>query len=231
MGVRRIPRARLIGPQQLPGAGHCNAVAVLRAAFGQNQVVPAVLAQEMGALRRGPAGSVPQLHRLPCRGHAVGGERQQPGAAPAIDHVAAAVPIHKVGGIDPLMVQHRRGGIGPLRPLRADDDVNPCGSGQAEGSHQIEHPVHTGDVGSPNTEGVRQPPEGQVLAPGEAVADITPVHQIPGMRQHNAGEELESGIGQIIIPAHPHNGRVRVKAGQDGIGIGSFCQGKNLLCG
>ncbi|MNC21955.1 hypothetical protein D3C75_699430 [compost metagenome] len=232
LGVHGVGRTGFIRPQQLPRAGHCNTVAIFCPAFGKNQIIPAVLPQEMRTFRRSTAGSVPQLHRFSGRGHAVGGERKQPGAAPAIHHVAAAVLIHKVGGVDPLMVQHGRSGIRTLRPLRPDDDIGPACSGQAEGSHQVEHPVHIGDVRGPDPEGVGQPPKRQILAAGEAMSDIMPVHQIPGMGQHNSGEKLESGISQIIILAHPHNGRIRMEAGQDGIGIGSFIhsfiQRKNL---
>ena len=50
------------------------------------------------------------------------------------------------------------------------------------------------------------------------ITQLLPMLQIPAVEQRDAGAKFEAGADQIVVLTHPTDGRIRIEAGNDGIG-------------
>jgi hypothetical protein len=60
--------------------------------------------------------------------------------------------------------------------------------------------------------------EVQLAFPRQDITDLPPVHQIPAVKNRDAGEVFKRTVDQVIILAHAANARVGMEPRDDGIG-------------
>jgi hypothetical protein len=74
-----------------------------------------------------------------------------------------------------------------------------------------------GERGRPHPARVRYASQVGELGTAEDVPGGPPVDQVRRVVHGDAGEPLEARGGEVVVPADPHQARIRVKSGQHGV--------------
>ena len=220
-----------IRPEQRPGARHRDRMVVAGAAFGGDQIIPAVALVDVRPFRepelRSPENVADRPHEalldriiLLQRDSAelvsalavIPDHVDQPLAAVVIMEQrrveAAAVQVNRLG---PRTFDARRGHeivVGVLE--RADVAFH-------VGEHEIEQTVRVAEAGRPDAAGIGVAEHVELAPAVERPGDEAPVAQVAGMVNLHAGEPLERRGRDVVVVPHPEDGRVRVEASQHGI--------------
>ena len=216
IGKDRIVGIGLVGTVDVTAAGYRDAVAVLRAAFRDHQVIPAVLFVDMRGFGIAASVALPQqaaLGQLLARLYVYLTEIDA--VAGIADHIGLALleiqgrintALFKPDGIRPF--SGRIGGC--HEEIAAARDV---------GRHHVESPLMVTDGRGVDATAAVGVLEVQLRVSGEAVADLIPVDKVFGMIDRNSGEILESAGNQIIIISDTANARVGIEPWDDGVNI------------
>jgi hypothetical protein len=192
-------------------------VAVLRAAFGDHQVVIAVLLIEVRAFGIASSRALPYLLRLreqPSRGDIYLAElylsvRRQEIALPAL-------VVEEQFGVDASLFH--------------PDGVRPraCGVGGGDvvvatvrhvGVDHIEHPFVVADGRRIQSAPCRRLRQVHLRGAADAAAYLFPVDEVLAAVDGDAGEILEGAVHEVELVAHAADTRVGVEARQDGVGV------------
>ena len=204
-----------------------------RAALRLKEIVPAVVLEQVWPLRRTPVTAVVQKRGVgqPLRPGFVNLEDPR---APVQQHVVPAVVVMEDAGVDAVLLEEHRLGIGALGPIRRDHHL-PAADGahvvQAQGGADVISPVAVGNVRRPVAPAALQALQVRPGGVGDGMADHFPVDQIPAVADGNAGEEDERGVHHVIILAHAENGGIREEPPPDRVVIAFLpgeanCRGK-----
>ena len=229
-GQERIHRSRLVRPGDVPRPGHGDSVAEPGPALRGDQVVPAVLAVQVGALQAAAvaAAAIDPLGR-PDEPTLLGVELLQDDRA----RVLVAVPRIPFQRDDPVpavvVVQERRvepdaGQVHRLAPrpgqLGGGDhvvvDVEQVRRGAVDhGVRQVEQ------AGSAVVGQVRRPDPGVEIQTAQVVdarvehmSDQRPGGEVRGVEQPHPGLPDERGGGDVVVRADPQDRWIRVEPGQ-----------------
>ena len=105
-------------------------------------------------------------------------------------------------------------GPGAARILGRDQDV--LTGGHVAYDH-VEQSFMIPDGGCEQTAGQTLRVQPQLLRIVQGVSDAFPMGQVPAVEQWDAGKEGKRRIRNVIIIPYPADGRIRIKAGNDGV--------------
>ena len=197
-------------------------VAIFRAALGDHQVVHVPPLVHVGTLRVLAPGAVPDGAGL---GEHLPGGQVQGALADALAaglvkvgavEVYRAVVIPEQGGVDAALLHIDGLGPGAVNVIGPDEEV--AAAGGVGGDH-VEPAVVAADGGGVDAAAGRTAGKGHLAVPGEDVAQLFPVEQVPAVPKGNAGEELKGTVHQVVILSHPADAGIGIEPGQNGVCI------------
>ena len=219
VGEDGIVGAAFIGAPNIPGSCQGEHVAVLRAALGGKKIVPIPDLINMRTLHEPAAGTLPDAAAL---GQLFAGRDVDL----ALDDAVFAEIIQSCAGKEALAVLEIEGRIDAVllhihrvRPL----PMNVIGPhieiliGGGIGGRHVEAAIVVTDGGRKDTAGAAGISQCDLGRPGQYMADLCPVHQVPALKQRDAGKIVEAAADHVIYPVHETHAGVRVKAPEYGI--------------
>ena len=95
---------------------------------------------------------------------------------------------------------------------------------------EIEEAFVMAEGGCPDAAGIGDAAHIDLADARQRVADGSPVHQIAGMKERDAGEPLEGAGGEVVIEADANEAWVGVKAWKNGVGNERALDGSGEVC-
>ena len=232
VGENGVPGAAFKGTPYIFAPGDRDHMSVLRAAFGNEQIVPAVFFVHMRAFGAASAGSVPD--DLGVRqffagvqidlklADALGVTAFDPGAGV----VDLAVVVPEQIGIDAVVVDPD--GVGPGAADVFGPDKEIAAATDVGGDH-VEAAVVITERGGVNAGGGPCVTQGQLAFPGQNVADLFPVDKILTVPQRHAGEKLKGTVDEVIVITNTADAGIRIETRDDRILVGRHGRSSLLL--
>ena len=224
VGKDRIVRAGLVGAVDVAAAGDGDHVAEFGAAFGQQEVVPAVALDDVRGLGIGPAGPAPQVHGLAdqlSRGNIDGRLECALEAVVVLgaiaDEVGLAIVIKEEGRVDARLVHPD--GLGPFTGRVFCPHIEVAAMAYIGDDH-VEPAGVVADGGGVDAAGTAGLIEGQLAVAGEAMADWLPVHQVAAVEDRHAREVFEAAGHEVVVLTHATDWGIGMESRDDWVGIG-----------
>ena len=199
------------------------------AAFGGDEIIPAVLFQQVRALGDANGAAFPDLYGIPGQ-PLVGGiiflqdDPVKTAGGECFAHlhlndVLPAIVVVKQTGIKPDGVQINRFAPGTRNRLRRHQIIrcvnhHPGGMVTDIRVHQPEFAVGMGQARRPNAAGIGAAFHVELGNPVQRPAQQPPVSQIPRMVNLHPREPFKCGGGNVIVVSNPADGGVGIEAGE-----------------
>ena len=203
-------------------AGNGLHVTVFCAALGNHQIVLVPAFVHVGTLGAFASGAVPDG---PGLGEHLSRGQVQSALANALAsgfvkvgavEVHRAVVVPQQGGVDAALLHIDGLGPGTLNVIGPDEEV---AAASGVGGDHVEPAVVTADGGGIDAAAGPAACQGKLAVPGEDVAHLFPVEQVPAVPKGNAGEELKGTVHQVVILSNPADAGIGIEPGQNGVCI------------